>query len=160
MSNVLFGLIGVIIFIGLAIAGAVVLGAEFTRSSAATKATRYISELDQIAQAANMYELKTGRRLPATSHTALLSPRFLSGDFDHSKPYYVRRIDSVTAYVYRLIPHSEADACAEMQRIYGYGKTDGDVDYGTRWNMAQLQKKQVGCLQYGAGESFIIFKSI
>ena len=61
MSNVLLGVIGVILFIGLALAGALLLGERFTDSKNEAEAARYMSEGAQIAQAYELYRLNEGR---------------------------------------------------------------------------------------------------
>jgi len=81
MSNVLIGIIGVILFIGLALAGALILGDDFMSASAASKAAAVTSQLQQGVQGITMYQLKTGRMMSAgdynTRGAALLTPRFL-----------------------------------------------------------------------------------
>jgi len=76
MSNVLIGIIGVILFIGLALAGALILGDDFGTASNSAKAATAVSNLNQVAQAAGMYQLKTGT---AYSQNPIegLAPRFL-----------------------------------------------------------------------------------
>lgn len=81
MSNVLIGIIGVILFIGLALAGALILGDDFKGASASSRAAAVTSQLQQGVQAIAMYELKTGRTMSAgdfnDNGAALLVPRFL-----------------------------------------------------------------------------------
>jgi hypothetical protein len=62
MSNVLIGIIGVILFIGLALAGALFLGPRFQESTNNSKASAQIQAMSQIAQAANMYLVQEGTR--------------------------------------------------------------------------------------------------
>jgi type II secretory pathway pseudopilin PulG len=61
MSNVLIGIIGVILFIGLALAGALFLGPRFQESTINSKAAASVQALSQMANAANMYRLREGR---------------------------------------------------------------------------------------------------
>jgi len=61
MSNVLIGIIGVILFIGLALAGALFLGPRFQESTIDSKAAASVQALSQMANAANMYRLQEGR---------------------------------------------------------------------------------------------------
>ena len=75
MSNVLIGIIGVILFIGLALAGALILGDDFRSSKSSTIAAAMISQVDQIAKAQQMYTLKLGQ--PYSGNAAGLIPRFL-----------------------------------------------------------------------------------
>lgn len=80
MSNVLIGIIGVILFIGLALAGALILGSDFLAASNSSRAAAISSTLQQAANAASMYELKTGKKIKATTENAggiFLAPRFI-----------------------------------------------------------------------------------
>ncbi|RYY06506.1 MAG: hypothetical protein EON55_23175 [Alphaproteobacteria bacterium] len=61
MSNVLIGIIGVILFIGLALAGALFLGPRFSSTSNDAEAARYISEGSQISRAFELYGLNEGK---------------------------------------------------------------------------------------------------
>ncbi len=64
MSNVLIGIIGVILFIGLALAGALFLGPRFQESTNNSKAAAAVQAATQVAQAANMYEVTKGAFIP------------------------------------------------------------------------------------------------
>ena len=79
MSNVLIGIIGVILFIGLALAGALILGDDFRTANNSSKASEMISQLQQVASAANMYQLKTGVATSAipTGSINFMIPRFI-----------------------------------------------------------------------------------
>ena len=81
MSNVLIGIIGVILFIGLALAGALFLGPRFQESSNSSKAAVLASQLQQVSDAAKIYEINTGEDLTNlafnTNVTALLIPSYL-----------------------------------------------------------------------------------
>lgn len=76
MSNVLIGIIGVILFIGLSLAGAVILGTDFMTASSSSRAAYAVQQLQQAASAAQMYKLKTGRELYEGDEQKL-APRFL-----------------------------------------------------------------------------------
>jgi hypothetical protein len=60
MSNVLIGIIGVILFIGLALAGALFLGERFTNSRNQSEAARFVSEGSQISKAYEMFRINEG----------------------------------------------------------------------------------------------------
>ncbi len=77
MSNVLIGIIGVILFIGLALAGALILGDDFRTASSSSKAAATTATLQQVQAAIEMYRLKTGVREIRTQDTSFLVPRFL-----------------------------------------------------------------------------------
>lgn len=55
MSNVLIGIIGVILFIGLALAGALFLGPRFQESRTNAITSAQVQSLQQLANAANLY---------------------------------------------------------------------------------------------------------
>jgi hypothetical protein len=77
MSNVLIGIIGVILFIGLAIAGALYLGDEFMSASSDSKAAATVAQIAQVSAAIQMYEMKTGSNFAAGTSLGTLVPRFL-----------------------------------------------------------------------------------
>jgi type II secretory pathway pseudopilin PulG len=61
MSNVLIGIIGVILFIGLALAGALFLGPRFQESTNNSRASAAVQAVSQVANAANMYRVQEGK---------------------------------------------------------------------------------------------------
>ena len=61
MSNVLIGVIGVILFIGLALAGALFLGGRFSQSQTESEAARLVTEGSQISSAYDLYSVNEGR---------------------------------------------------------------------------------------------------
>jgi hypothetical protein len=85
MSNVLIGIIGVILFIGLAIAGASFLGPRFQEATGLSKGAAIVSQMTQIAQAAKMRKVSTGN-MPATGGagiTQLISEGYLKAKPDN-----------------------------------------------------------------------------
>ena len=84
MGNVIVGIMAVILFIGLAAAGAVYLGGGITGARASTNAARIIAGLQQVAGATRMYAQKSkGAHLP-NDPTAV--PTLLAGGFLRSTP--------------------------------------------------------------------------
>jgi hypothetical protein len=83
LSNVLIGIIGVILFIGLALAGALILGEDFRDSQNDSKAAAASQQLAQAAEAVTMNNIKKGtsilpgRLANGDPRTAELVPRFL-----------------------------------------------------------------------------------
>ncbi len=79
MSNVLIGIIGVILFIGLALAGALYLGGSFTDASNQRRASQISMALSQTAQAASLFSLQNGSPLPnrLDSVDLLIASRYL-----------------------------------------------------------------------------------
>ncbi len=68
MSNVLIGIIGVILFIGLALAGALFLGPRFQEATINSKTAAIEQSLSQIVQAANLYRVQEGKDLLASNY--------------------------------------------------------------------------------------------
>lgn len=79
MSNVLIGIIGVILFIGLALAGALLLGDDFKAANSDTKAAAVVQAMSQTTSAVSMYTIKTGTKKSAENitGTSAMIPRFL-----------------------------------------------------------------------------------
>ena len=72
MSNVLIGIIGVILFIGLALAGALFLGPRFQESSNTAKAAASMQAVSQLANAGNMFRVQEGRDYDSWSPSGLV----------------------------------------------------------------------------------------
>lgn len=77
MSNVLIGIIGVILFIGLALAGALFLGPRFQQATNVSKSAAVVSGIDQVAKAAKMRKVSTGSTGIAGSPSYLVSESYL-----------------------------------------------------------------------------------
>jgi hypothetical protein len=79
VSNVLIGIIGVILFIGLALAGALFLGPRFQESTNNSRASAAVQAVSQVAHAVNMRELQEGRPMMANESIAgqLINERYL-----------------------------------------------------------------------------------
>jgi hypothetical protein len=76
MSNVLIGIIGVILFIGLALAGALFLGPRFQEATVNSKASAEISQVHQYAAAISMFELQEGEKYDDSKSDRLI-PAYL-----------------------------------------------------------------------------------
>ncbi|QAY80142.1 hypothetical protein [Sphingosinicella sp. BN140058] len=80
MSNVLIGIIGVILFIGLALAGALYLGPRFQESVNNSRASAAVQAVNQVGNAANMANTTNGTTVFAvqtSAATALQTAGFL-----------------------------------------------------------------------------------
>jgi hypothetical protein len=72
LSNVLIGIIGVILFIGLALAGALFLGPRFQEATVNSKASAAVQAISQVSSAVRLYETQSGAVVtPATAGTTL-----------------------------------------------------------------------------------------
>jgi len=81
MSNVLIGIIGVVLFIGLAVAGALFLGDRFSNVSTTNTATQLMSAMRQVSDAADMRKMDLGK-----NHTPSTTPEFLMPQYLKSLP--------------------------------------------------------------------------
>lgn len=79
MSNVLIGIIGVILFIGLALAGALFLGPRFQEATSASKASSTIQAVQQTTNALRMFELQEGRNLSAANYITNMQTLITAG---------------------------------------------------------------------------------
>jgi hypothetical protein len=77
MSNVLIGIIGVILFIGLALAGALFLGPRFQEAQNSSKASAAVQNMSQISNAVQMWQVDRGERFPAGPADDLVSKGFM-----------------------------------------------------------------------------------
>jgi hypothetical protein len=80
MSNVLIGIIGVILFIGLALAGALFLGPRFQDATLNSKASAVMTGVKQIADAVELKKVQEGvQYVRAGQPTYLTSQGYLKG---------------------------------------------------------------------------------
>jgi type II secretory pathway pseudopilin PulG len=86
MSNVLIGIIGVILFIGLALAGALFLGPRFQESTNNSKASAAVQAVSQVASAANMYRVQEGKSDFTLSSTPVTATDLVSNNYLKSIP--------------------------------------------------------------------------
>ena len=77
MSNVLIGIIGVILFIGLALAGALFLGPRFQESTNTSKAAANVQAAQQITNAIDMYRIQEGKPIDLSYYPGNLEGTYL-----------------------------------------------------------------------------------
>ena len=150
MSNVLIGIIGVILFIGLALAGALILGDDFRSSRADTAAAASIQIISQVAHAASMRNLKLGT--PAASGgLAPLVPRFLksmptnpTGGF--APDLHSAASDYTGPAVFSVMEIRNADACLAINRQLGVADTVPTLNDYPAWN--------AGCYRQGQARGY------
>lgn len=73
MSNVIIGILSIVIMVGLALVGTSYFGDETTRASRDAQATTYLSRLATIASATKIYNRDAFPPAPATTSLAFLS---------------------------------------------------------------------------------------
>ena len=79
MANVLIGIIGVILFIGLALSTVIYIGQQFALASASSSASALSQATSQVVEAANMANLQTGVPTAVGSDITplLITPNYL-----------------------------------------------------------------------------------
>ena len=159
MSNVLIGIIGVILFIGLALAGALFLGPRFQEASNSSKAASVAAALQQTSAATNLYRVEGGRALPSSVAgnvgDILVAARYMKStptngfnggviaaiddDGGHS--------DRPTTYVYTdLGTDSKARAvCRSIERNAGNSNPDADLDQNRDFKPVAAGTRRIGC---------------
>lgn len=90
MSNVLIGIIGVILFIGLALAGALFLGPRFQSANNNAAAAAAVQKLSQVSAAYSQYVLMEGTEYPWTG--GITAP----GDEIYTKGYLKAQVSGPT----------------------------------------------------------------
>jgi hypothetical protein len=121
MSNVLIGIVGVILFIGLALAGVLFLGSQFTNAGGKSDATAIMAQLQQMTQAVEMYRLRTGRQTINCQTVDFLIPRFLK-----TMPISptIKARQTATSYMYKpqlnndLVTDATPEQAAGIPAIY------------------------------------------
>ena len=88
MSNVLIGIIGVILFIGLALAGALFLGPRFQDSKISSSAAASVQALSQAANAVELYNLNEGRHFQAIAGSVPVGTEYLKKQVLQPSPNY------------------------------------------------------------------------
>ncbi len=175
MSNVLIGIIGVILFIGLALAGALFLGPRFQESSNSTKAARIVSDMQQITAAVNMYRLREGSTLLATDYTtnvAKLTPGYLKSEpriATSGLRYETVDIDggdrAMPIHHIQAIVGSTSDpvaksVCRSIEA--STGSTDPDaaiapISTTAQWTTRVGTSRGVGCFAFGPVNAYYAF---
>jgi hypothetical protein len=149
MSNVLIGIIGVILFIGLALAGALILGDDFLSASRSSKIAATTAQMQQVVAAVNMYNLKTGTRLMPGQYNAdegaILRPRYLSSKPRNplsTVPIYLLdefgRSDYPAYVAIALLPRDPSSKATCTELAATFGKVPEDAYY-------VMPKTGVGC---------------
>ncbi len=150
MSNVLIGIIGVILFIGLALAGALILGDDFKTANSGTRAAAILSQGRQIQHALSMYYIKTGSPLPYTisgarTTTSDLMPRFLK-PFSNEFNWHFHSINGAAFASTEFIQDEQSRlTCLEVQRQAGIiSDVENELDTHTV-GASDLSKFPFGC---------------
>jgi len=163
MSNVLIGIIGVILFIGLALAGALFLGPRFQESTTNAKTSAVVSSMQQIANAANLYRLENGAGIAPGA--PLVSPLVASGYLKAApgSPFAPEGATADTVFrgadergnttqplrmVYSSLGSTDQakDACAAIERQFGNPNPSAVVDTPTAFGPRAIAIGRSGCM--------------
>lgn len=174
MSNVLIGIIGVILFIGLALAGALFLGPRFQESQLRSEASATTSSIAQVVAAANLYRLNEGRPMIANVDglSSLASSGYLktaaSGitALDHAgNPSATNPVMTITKRLGAATDERSRKLCEVIDREAG--RTKPDAEFNTAARSFQTESPTgtpsqivgtMGCHSNGA--NFIAFQRI
>jgi hypothetical protein len=161
MSNVLIGIIGVILFIGLALAGALFLGPRFQEATADSKASAHISQIKQIVDAAVMYKIQEGSS--TSSLTTLVGAGYLkstpSGAFSITQTGLTDDPDIVFLTIDEN-PENKT-VCERIQRQSGQIASTAAFD-SRRYNMqtvVQSGNVRKGRIGYGSQTKYAVFQT-
>ncbi len=167
MSNVLIGIIGVILFIGLALAGALFLGPRFQEATSNSKAAAVSTQLRQIASAINLKELDTGSPMLASNATTNITdmvPGYLKSvplnaatghgynTVDRFGTSLAEKVDHVFTYV-----GNDAHArtiCKAIERQAGSTDPEASMAIQTEWATGVSARKRLGCFLYENGNYY------
>ena len=163
MSNVLIGIIGVILFIGLALAGALFLGQRFQESSTTSKASASVAQVRQIVSAIELYQLETGRTMIASDDNASLllngylksmpANPFNRNSYDINDATANLGTAPVRLVISRIGSDSVAkDGCMAIEKQFGRST---DLTRQSDFQAAVAAGGQVGCLYYQNGLFYV-----
>jgi type II secretory pathway pseudopilin PulG len=125
MSNVLIGIIGVILFIGLALAGALFLGPRFQESTNNSRASAAVQAVAQVSNAANMYKVQEGKDVAGTDPSALQTDGYLKSVPSNPTGTGALALDAVPAsattirYVTMVLGTNAAAVCEAINKQSG-----------------------------------------
>jgi hypothetical protein len=157
VSNVLIGIIGVILFIGLALAGALFLGPRFQESTNNSKASAMVQSVSQVAHAANLYEVQEGRKVPDGSPT-LLAPGYIKSIPTNSDWVSGLEIGSATSFRVVFAPMGSSTAMQNVCKAINR-QTNGSENVPDIGGADELVGT-VGCYVTGASRTRVVWAKI
>jgi hypothetical protein len=160
MSNVLIGIIGVILFIGLALAGALFLGPRFQESTNNSRGSAAVQVVSQISSAANMYRVQEGKSIMSNANmtTELKDTNYLkSVPSNPTSDIYVPLFSTATGvrnattpadYVVMQLGDNGSSVCAAIAKQSGQtlGANDAPPEASTT-----LPSNPAGCVKMTQG---------
>lgn len=140
MSNVLIGIIGVIVFIGLALAGALFLDDRFQQSQNSSRASALVQRTAQVAAAINLYNVTMGEPVQSGNiKTVLYDTGYLKSFLQGMRMVAIDgntasgRAYWAVAAVGSIAPDNTEVVCREINRqTNGKAEILSEGDIGTR----------------------------
>ncbi len=173
MSNVLIGIIGVILFIGLALAGALFLGPRFQQSVSQSKASAMSGQVSQIANAISLRRLTTGATQASNDQT--LTDAVNEG-YLKVKPVNVFSPDQTFKLVDELgstnvnqarfvatnigTGQAAKDACTQIERNAGVADPSDHVDVTVKFDEWVPGHARLGCINNFYQGSYTVYAPI
>lgn len=165
MSNVLIGIIGVILFIGLALAGALFLGPRFQEATVSSKASAVVQQMKQVSDSIVMYQTNEGRLINSSDMNAdaqfLVSSGYMKSD--PRNPVTGHRYVGVdetghgsatpVKFVYTDLGGDDAarKLCQAIERSAGAADPAASTASGVDWSYV-ISNRRAGCVRVGVNE--------
>jgi hypothetical protein len=161
MSNVIIGIIGVILFIGLAIAGATILGSDFTTASASTKAATVTAHMHQLATGVQVLKARRGVSIPSSVGGGLggilvnakaleevpVNPIVASNAYNASNALGGNDSNDMRLIFTDMGDTKKArDACFAIEEQAGNPNPTIVVDNPTKFDLRAVEAPRVGCM--------------
>jgi hypothetical protein len=152
MSNVIIGIIGVILFIGLAAAGATILGSDFMQASASTRAATVVAHLQQYSQAVNVLRVRRAITVQSSVGTNNALEEVPVNPIGPGSAYVAaNRTGGSTGdigTVFTDLGNSKMarDTCFEIETQAGNTNAAAVVDASTRYDERVIAAPRVGCM--------------
>jgi hypothetical protein len=177
MSNVLVGIIGVILFIGLALAGALLLGNDFMTASATTQGAVLSSQLQQLSQAYLGMKMRRGITLQADVNgnlaQTLINNKALAGMPTNpvmtANSYLtadaagtVGSTNELGVIFTRLGQSAKAkDICYSIEETAGNTNPSAAVDTNLTFSVRLAQAPRLGCMRsWNMGNEFVAYITV
>ena len=178
MSNVLIGIIGVILFIGLALAGALILGDDFQSSSSASKAAAVVQGLQQTSNAYSMQVLKTGAPIMSDQGETVVATLIAGKRLKAAPVNPVNAANAVVGYddigqrsaakpmgtiIVTLGPASERrlrDVCYAIEEQMGATNPAASVDNAVNYDVKVTTDRRVGCMRNSYSWTYVAYATL
>ena len=178
MSNVLIGIIGVILFIGLALAGALILGSDFTTATSSSKAAAVVQGLQQVSNAYAMNTVRTGSPISADQGETVVATLIAGKRLKSAPVNPVNSANLVVGYddigqrnaakpmgtiIMTLGPRGGAtfrDICYAIEEQMGAANPAASVDTATPFDVKVTTDRRVGCMWNTYSNTYVAYATL